>query len=179
LELSATAQQVATAVQELYRPGCTDHAGVNQQLTAFQGTNEAWPVAVELLRHPEMVVRYYGATTLGVKVKQDWGSLDEVRPMRAGSVLISSRSYCIMHTHARLSSLAPCARVCCCEGVLGLGFFFFFFFFFFFLVILSAYDGYGGRSTVVFLCVLRRVLSFFLSFFLDYSLVVVILGIYG
>eukprot|EP00158_Paraphelidium_tribonemae_P007810 Partr_v1_DN28366_c1_g1_i4_m79084 putative importin 13 len=78
-------ERVVAALADIYGsvPSQADHQLVAErrrvaqlQLSQFQDTPEAWPLAFDLLAHSETAVQFFGAQTLQAKISRDFQSLD-------------------------------------------------------------------------------------------------------
>ena len=63
-------------IGELHNP--TNHATpsrineIQRQIQRLQREKSAWQLGLDLLQHEELIVRFYGALTLTIKINADW-----------------------------------------------------------------------------------------------------------
>lgn len=47
-------------------------AEIQREIQKLQRQPSAWQAGIDLLNHPEPVMRFYGALTLTIKINADW-----------------------------------------------------------------------------------------------------------
>ncbi|KAJ9116745.1 hypothetical protein QFC20_000680 [Naganishia adeliensis] len=82
----ADLDQVAAMILQMHAPEMTGNAEVakamQKQLIEVQKTDQAWGLTEGLLRHPNPIVRFFGAQNAQTKIARDWDTLPvELQPV--------------------------------------------------------------------------------------------------